>query len=286
MNGIDPGFDHRFTALEAPGTRPEGVPELALDHRVERLDLPTLPLNPIPAGRRHPVRPRFRLRVGQLTVGSDRPNAVQAACAAGIETRSAQKPAVTPPLAPATLTRRLPLERLQKANLGPTTGTPRPSQPQPRVNPKRRRAFDPVSELRPGSGWVGGTGLRQAQAGAVGRDPLRFDCPLPQPLILQRCPVAQAQLLEAARPGAGVRHPRPFQRCADRIGCQQPVFQVPVAHLPVNPAPHARDPRRLPEALRTFRMRVAPDPSACQRVSDPRGFHLATFVRCVWVHAL
>ena len=67
MDVVDQSFDDRLPPLQAALARTDGVTKRALDHRVHRFALPTLPKQAIQAGVSNEISPRSAFGVHQMT---------------------------------------------------------------------------------------------------------------------------------------------------------------------------------------------------------------------------
>ena len=71
MDVVDDSLDDRLTVLQTALARTNGIPKLALDYRVDRLHLPTLPIHSVQPSLRHQIGTRSSGAVNQFTSTSN-----------------------------------------------------------------------------------------------------------------------------------------------------------------------------------------------------------------------
>ena len=150
---IDQPLDRRLPPLQSALPRPEGVPKFALDHRLHRLALPPLSVDPIQPRLIHPLRPRPPLRGKQVPSPPDGRDQVPFLYCRAVEAAVGhQQPGPFPSL-PAPVAPSLPLKPCQEGGIAPRSLPRPPGQDPLGLGPHRVDPLDPPDRsVRSGSG--------------------------------------------------------------------------------------------------------------------------------------
>ena len=145
--------------------------------------------------------------------------------------------------------------------------------------------FDPLSASSATSALRVEAGLRRRKACTVGSDhPFRLKTNFLQQLILHFGEIEFAQLLVCPLQCGVVGETRQPQHGTDLVGCQQPLFHLPIAELQVEHQQHTGSQLRQLEVVGTFGMRILRQYLARKAISDSRNCYVVAL--SLLVHTL
>src|SRR5438128_7018733 len=291
MDVVDQPLDDRLAVLQGELARAQGRTKAALDHRVDSLRLPTLPVYSVQPALGYQLSACFTSRVyhvstppspyGRNEVSLLYSSAVKA-CICQHHPLASSSPTCpfgafvhTIVSIPASITS----EAIQVGSINARSSTTAPTQDELRVTTHTVGSFLPPVKGAPTPRLVVSRCSRWRKAGGVGGEHLfaTFHPQLREEQLFHLVEVADPQLLVGTSQRGMVRHSRKLKLFAHRISSQQPLFHVSIAQLHVEGHQHTGGKLRQRKVMWALGVRVKRQGALRQPIADACYSHVPAF---------